>query len=157
MSSRFASRARRALAATALIVASAGSAHADDSLYQALGGKEKIQAFTKDFVVIITTDPRIMAFFKGSDLPRLETMLVDQFCELTGGPCKYKGRTMQDVHDGNNADGRKVADRDFNALAEDLQIAMERAGVPSRASNKLVALLAPMQRDVVPGGAVPLR
>ena len=37
----------------------------------------------------------------------------------------------------------------FNALAEDLQVAMERTGVPPRFQNKLMARLAPMQRDIV--------
>ena len=31
----------------------------DDSLYKALGGEEKIAAFTKDFVGIIKDDPKI--------------------------------------------------------------------------------------------------
>ena len=38
---------------------------------------------------------------------------------------------------------------DFNALVEDLQIAMDRRGVPFRAQNKLLAILAPMHREVI--------
>ena len=38
---------------------------------------------------------------------------------------------------------------DFNALAEDLQQAMDKNGVPSRAQNKLLAKLAPMEHDIV--------
>jgi hemoglobin len=34
-------------------------------------------------------------------------------------------------------------------MAEDLQIAMERNGVPSRVQNRLMAKLAPMQREIV--------
>jgi len=37
----------------------------------------------------------------------------------------------------------------FNALAEDLQIAMEQHNVPSSVALKLIAKLAPMQRDIV--------
>ena len=136
-------RALRALGAAILITFAAAPAHADDSLYKDLGERAGIQKFTKDFVGIITTDPRISGFFKTTDLQRLELMLSEQFCQLAGGPCKYSGRTMSDAHK-----GMGVANKDFNALAEDLQIAMERAGVSSRASNKLVALLAPMQRDI---------
>src|SRR5262245_5896662 len=119
-------------------------AQADDSLYQALGGKENIRRFTKDFVEIIVKDPRIEKFFKTTDLQRLEIMLTDQFCELAGGPCTYGGRNMKDTHR-----GMGVFNKDFNALAEDLIIAMERANVPNRARNQLIAKLAPMQRDVV--------
>ena len=38
---------------------------------------------------------------------------------------------------------------EFNALAEDLYIALGKAGVPYRLQNRLVALLAPMQRQIV--------
>lgn len=38
---------------------------------------------------------------------------------------------------------------DFNALAEDLQHAMDKNGVPSRAQNKLLAKLAPMEHQIV--------
>jgi len=37
----------------------------------------------------------------------------------------------------------------FNAVAEDLQTAMERTGLPYWTQNRLMALLAPMQRDIV--------
>ena len=138
-------RTLRALGVAALIALAASSVHADDSLYKDLGERAGIQKFTKDFVGIITTDPRISSFFKSTDLPRLELLLSEQFCQLAGGPCKYSGRNMSDTHK-----GMAVANKDFNALAEDLQIAMQRAGISSRASNKLIALLAPMQRDIVP-------
>lgn len=36
----------------------------------------------------------------------------------------------------------------FNALAEDLQFAMDSANVPFRAQNKLLAKLAPMLKDM---------
>jgi hemoglobin len=37
----------------------------------------------------------------------------------------------------------------FNALTEDLQVAMERNNVPNGVANKLIAKLAPMQRAIV--------
>lgn len=38
---------------------------------------------------------------------------------------------------------------DFNALVEDLQIAMNQRGIPFRSQNKLLAVLAPMHREVI--------
>ena len=38
---------------------------------------------------------------------------------------------------------------DFNALVEDLRIACARNGVSESAKNRLLALLAPMKRDVL--------
>jgi hemoglobin len=45
--------------------------------------------------------------------------------------------------------GLGLRNADFNALAEDLQIAMDRENVPYSAQNKLLAKLAPMQRVIV--------
>lgn len=127
-----------------LLVTAMGQARADDALYSALGGQEKIQSFTRDFVQIISTDPRISHFFVDTDLVRLELLLAEQFCNLAGGPCTYGGRSMKELHK-----DLKVMNKDFNALAEDLIIAMERAGIPNRARNQLINKLAPMQRDIV--------
>jgi len=38
---------------------------------------------------------------------------------------------------------------DFNALVELLQVTMDARGVPVRAQNRLLALLAPMHRDII--------
>ena len=127
-----------------LLLTGMGQARADESLYIALGGQEKIQNFTRDFVQIISTDPRIASFFVDTDLVRLELLLAEQFCSLAGGPCTYSGRSMKELHK-----DLKVMNKDFNALAEDLIIAMERAGIPNRARNQLINKLAPMQRDIV--------
>jgi hemoglobin len=43
----------------------------------------------------------------------------------------------------------KINNAEFNALAEDLYISLSRAGVPYRLQNKLMALLAPMQHEIV--------
>ena len=45
--------------------------------------------------------------------------------------------------------GMEVRHADFNSLVEDLQIAMDRRGIPTRAQNKLLAKLAPMHREVI--------
>ena len=48
-----------------------------------------------------------------------------------------------------------ITNAEFNALAEDLYEAFDRVHVPYRLQNKVVALLAPMQRDVVKDHVVP--
>jgi len=131
------------LAFAALMAASAPS-NADDSLYQGLGGKEGIQKIVATLIPMVLADDRIKASFDGVDLKNLAMRLEEQFCELAGGPCKYRGKDMVTIHDGLN-----ITNAQFNALAEDLQVAMERNNVPSSVSNRLVAKLAPMQRQIV--------
>ncbi len=116
----------------------------DDSTYQGLGGKQGIKNIVSTFVKLVLADQRINANFRDTDKVNLEMRLAEQFCELSGGPCKYGGKSMVDIHDGLN-----ITTAQFNALAEQLQVAMEQHHVPSRIQNKLVAKLAPMHRDMV--------
>ena len=122
----------------------AQTVQADDALYRGLGGKDGIRQIVKTLIPMIQADPRIKASFQDSDMAQVAKHLGEQFCVLGGGPCKYTGKDMPTIHDGLN-----VTTAQFNALTEDLQIAMERNDIPSRVQNKLVALLAPMHRDIV--------
>ncbi|MFL6658816.1 MAG: group 1 truncated hemoglobin [Massilia sp.] len=117
---------------------------ADDTLYQQLGGQPGIDKIVAEFVPIILADERINSFFKKTDMKKLSVLLGEQFCQLAGGPCTYSGRDMVAAHD-----EMGVKSAHFNALAEDLQIAMEHSKIATSASNQLIAKLAPMQRAVV--------
>ncbi|MFL6659965.1 MAG: group 1 truncated hemoglobin [Massilia sp.] len=118
---------------------------ADDATFQALGGKPGIKKIVDTLIPLVLADPRIKDSFTDIDMKKLGLHLEEQFCVLAGGPCVYTGKDMREIHDGMN-----ITNAQFNALAEDVQIAMERNAVPSRYANKLVAKLAPMQREIVP-------
>ena len=141
-----------AIAAASLLLAAtlakAQTPYANDDVYRGLGGQEGIHNIVETFMSIVLSDPRIKESFTDFDIPELKKRLGEQFCEFAGGPCqytgKYKDRNMKSVHE-----DLKINDFQFNALTEDLQIAMERNNVPTRYSNKLVAKLAPMHRDIV--------
>ena len=116
----------------------------DDSLYRDLGGQENISAFTIEFVGLISKDDRIGHFFTNVNLDHLGQELTEQFIDLSGGPIKYTGREMAEVHG-----SLGITNADFNRLAEDLQVAMNHHNVPFATQNRLIALLASMQRVVV--------
>ena len=118
-------------------------AHAE-TLYEQMGGEAKMRAISEEFTNAILADPRINFTFANTDLAKFKQLIFEQFCNLTGGPCKYTGRSMQESHDKLN-----VTNAQFNALAEDLYIAFERVHVPYHLQNKLMVLLAPMQKDIV--------
>jgi hemoglobin len=132
------------MAAAALLAASVGALAQGDSLYQGLGGKPGIRKIVDTLLPIVLADPRIKDAFTDIDMKTLGLRLEEQFCVLGGGPCQYKGKDMATMHEGLN-----ISNAQFNALAEDLQDAMERNNVPPRVQNKLVAKLAPMQRQIV--------
>jgi len=121
-------------------------AHADSgpTLYEQLGGKPAITKVIKDMIANVAADNRINHFFAKTNIAHLEMELVNQVCEATGGPCKYTGLSMQQAHKGMN-----LSTADFNALVEDLQKAMDSNDVPLGLQNQLLAILAPMEPDVV--------
>ena len=138
----FAQIATAANAAPAAPAAMAAPAPA--GLYQALGEKAGITRLMDDFVNRLVQDPRIGEHFKDVKPAALKESLTDQICSLSGGPCQYKGADMKSVH----------ADMDinkghFNALVEVLQKAMDGQGIPFAQQNRLLALLAPMHRDII--------
>jgi hemoglobin len=137
-------QAIRSLIAILLAAASLQVHAADDSLYAALGGSAGIHRFVADLVQSVQADARISASFDGVDMEQLAARLEEQFCEVSGGPCRYSGKDMKTIHE-----DLAVSRAQFNALVEDLQEAMRRNGVPSRTQNKLLARLAPMHREVV--------
>lgn len=117
---------------------------ADDTLFRELGGQAGIDKIVADFLPIIQADPRINTFFQKTDMKQLGVLLGEQFCQLAGGPCTYSGRDMVASHE-----GMGVRSMHFMALAEDLQIAMEKNKVPASVANQLIAKLAPMKRAIV--------
>lgn len=116
----------------------------DANLFAAFGGEAGIARIVDDLVDISLADLRIADIFAPSDLVRLRRTLKEQFCYLLAGPCDYTGMDMASSHR-----DHAITTAEFNALVENLQVAMQRKGVPFRMQNRLVARLAPMHRDIV--------
>src|SRR6266487_625497 len=92
---------------------------------------------------------RINAFFgaRASDPARLKKFkgnLVDQICQASGGPCKYKGKDMKAAHMGMGVSGA-----DFTALVEDLVGALDKFKVGAHEKDQLLGALGPMKADIV--------
>ncbi len=117
---------------------------ANDALYQALGQKPGLVAIMDDFMLRLLADPRMQPFFKETNQVNFKAQLVDQLCQVAGGPCVYKGADMKSAH--SNMDINKTH---FNALVEVLQLSMDARGVSFGVQNQLLARLAPMNRDII--------
>ena len=114
------------------------------SLYERLGGLDAITAVVDSFVARCARDDRINEKFVRTDVLRLKTMLVDQVCEATGGPCTYTGRGMLETHD-----GMEVTAGEFDALVEDLVATLDEFDVPTAEQEELLGLLGPMRDEIV--------
>jgi len=142
---------RRAIGMLVVAVMAAHSSIAParaGTLYVDLGEERGLTRIVDGLLQRALADTRVMATLEDTNIERLKKLLVLQLCGLAGGPCHYTGRTMKAAHADLN-----LAPRHFNALVEDLQDAMDAEHVSFWTQNRLLALLAPMHRDVVGGHA----
>lgn len=115
----------------------------EPSLYMQLGGESGIAAITDGLLREIEQDQRIVHHFADTDIARFRRLLAEQLCELSGGPCVYSGGTMQESHTGFN-----ISLADYDALVAGLINVMQQQNISISAQNQLLALLAPMYKDI---------
>jgi hemoglobin len=113
-------------------------------LFESMGGEDVLRTAVDRFAELLVADDRLNFTFADADMGKFKKLLFEQLCELSGGPCRYTGRDMRTSHA-----KLKLRTAEFNALAEDLYIALGKAGVAYRQQNRLMALLAPLQRQIV--------
>ncbi len=117
---------------------------ATTSLYDQLGAGAGVHRIVSAALARYYTDPRLHDDFDNINQTWLQPRFETFICHVTDGPCQYKGRSMAASHRGLHIDQAR-----FNAVVEDLQDAMDEAGVSFRLQNRLLARLAPMERDIV--------
>ena len=138
-----ASNRRLASAALAAWLCAVGPARAD-SVYDALGGGPGIDCIVGGLFERNLSDPRIKDKFSDINIARLKQRIAAHFCTVSGGPCQFKGISMKGAHS-----YLELHQYHFDALVENLQGAMDQCRVGFHAQNRFLALLAPMERDVV--------
>ena len=125
-------------------IADSNAAAPRASLYQRLGGEPVVTAVANELIDAVSADPHMNQSFAKVDLKRVKRLLAEQICSLTGGGCTYTGDSMAEVHAGHN-----IRDAEFFGLVEKMRVIMIRNGIALRERNELLAILAPMKRDVV--------
>lgn len=114
------------------------------TIFQEFGGLEGLRRLMEVFEEELIRNPETRPFFANRDNSRTKQQLVDQICQILGGGCVYRGATMRDSHR-----NMGVNNAQFLGLVEAFQIAMDRQRIPSFTQNRLLAVLAPMSRDII--------
>ncbi len=113
-------------------------------LYDELGGQQGLERIVDNFIMEIARNERVLPFFADSNVERFRDMVTEHFCMIADGPCEYTGDTMIQVHT-----GMQINEAEFNAVVENLMTAMDDAGVPIGAQNRLLARLAPLRSEII--------
>jgi len=127
----------------ALLLLTCSQAHAG-TLYERLGGDAGLTDIANELIDQSAQDPDTRRSFHKVDIVRLKRLLREQLCELTGGPCHYTGDTMQHVHG-----GLGITEGEFYGMVDHLRAILDARGIAQADKNALLALLAPMKRDIV--------
>ena len=77
-------------------------------------------------------------------LRKLRQHVVDQLCEVTGGPCYYIGRTMKTTHA-----GLGITESDWQVTVKHLNATLDRFKVPEKERNEILTLFASLKQDIV--------
>jgi hemoglobin len=134
---------RGAVLITLLLLVGAATA-SQAPLYDRLGGAPGIAAIADTLIDRVSADPLLGRSFKDSKLERIKKLLAEQLCDLSGGPCRYSGDSMKEVHAGHH-----ISEAEFFGMVADLRAVLKERHVSQGAANELLRLLAPIKRDVV--------
>ncbi len=134
------------LAVLVAVVLGACASNGDSqrTLYDDLGGTPGLTRMVEVLIAASVADPEIGEIFVETEIAFLNELLVEQFCELTGGPCTYTGRTMEESHF-----GLEITEAEFNRFVHLARVSWTRIGVPVGDQNRMLALLAPMRHQVI--------
>lgn len=127
-----------------LLLSACTNSPREQSLYDALGQQEGIANITHQMILNFAQDERVKHRFKGVNMQKFKIGFTNYVCALVQGPCEYQGDSMKTIHAGYN-----YTNTEFNAIVDDLILAMEQCDVPVAAQNRLLAKLAPTYKDIV--------
>jgi hemoglobin len=114
------------------------------TLYQRLGGAERIAAIIEDAIDRHAVNPALAPRFRGKDLPALKQLGMQFFCAGAGGPQKYEGRDMRTAHAGMN-----ISEQEFLATIDDIVAAMNAQSVAQAEVNEVIGILYSLKGEVL--------
>jgi hemoglobin len=121
-----------------------------ETLWNRLGGESKVRKVVDDLVAMAAKDPKVNFDRNGKykldqvKVADLKAQLVDFISAASGGPLKYTGKNMKEVHK-----GMGITTAEFDALAADLKKALEQNGVKPAEIADVMKALEGTRKDIV--------
>jgi hemoglobin len=122
------------------------------ALWDRLGGEKAVKAVVHDIVIAAAEDPKVN-FLRGGKIKidakgidHLEQMLVEFISANTGGPLKYTGKNMKDVHK-----GMMITDAEFDAMLADAVAVLKKHKVAQEDIDELGKIVESTRKDIVEG------
>ena len=131
-------------------VVSAQQPGAQNSLYDRLGGLKGITVVVDDFInrlvanKTLNKNPAINAGRTRSPAPYLKVQVSQWICELSGGPCKYTGKAMNESHAHLN-----ISEKEWDVMAKEFKKSLDKFQVPAAEQQELFDMVGKTKGDIV--------
>ncbi len=109
------------------------------NLYARLGGYDAIAAVVEDFMGRMFDDKQVGRFYVGhgtNSKKRLQQLIVEMLCEVTGGPAKYIGRDMRTAHA-----GLGITESDWEVGVNNLTATLNKFKAPQKEMNDVLVIV----------------
>ncbi len=139
--------------AAAAIAAAGSMAAAQETakpLYDRLGGVYSIATVVDDFIErllvndTLNANPAIKEARARVPKAGLKFHVTALVCEVTGGPCKYTGRSMKVAHQHLN-----ITEGQWQAMVADFRKTLDAFKVPAKEQEELIAIVGSTKKDIV--------
>lgn len=114
------------------------------TLYERLGGGERLRAMIGEVVDAHLANPNIQARFVPHDPAVMKEMAFTFFAMATGGPEAYTGRGLRAVHTGMN-----VGEAEFVYAVDDVVAVLQKNGVGEREQAEVLAAFFALKGEVL--------
>ena len=117
------------------------------TLYQRMGGYDVIAGIVDDFIAQLVKDPAFQRFGGGrsmDSLHRTRQLVVDQICNLAGGPCVYIGRDTKTAHA-----GLAITDAEWDASTKKFKVSLDKFNVAEPEQKEFLVMIEKLRPDVV--------
>jgi hemoglobin len=121
-------------------------------LYDRLGGlyaiASVVDAFIERLLVndVLNANPAIRAARDRVPKAGLKFHVTTLVCQVTGGPCRYVGRSMKEAHAHLN-----ITQKEWTAMVADFRKTLDDFKVPAAEQEELVKIVGATQPDIVVG------
>lgn len=125
----------------------------EETLYNRLGGSHAIAQVVDDFVdrlwvnEVLNANPKNKEAM-GISKPALKYLATELTCMATGGPQKYSGRGMKEVHSGLN-----ISEKEWDAMVVDFKASLNKFNVPAKEQTELLEVVGGVKGDIVMSSA----
>jgi hemoglobin len=119
----------------------------ENSLYNRIGGYDVISNLVDDFIHQLGEDPAFKRFGGGrskSSLVATRQLVIENICNLAGGPCAYIGRDLKTAHA-----GLAITQEEWDFSMKKWKVSLDKFKVPEPVQKEFLALIEKTKPDIV--------